>query len=264
MDQKDTFQALVPACRVFFDEFLKSDFFVLEQGKRVLVTPTGARCARFYGVGELEGEETRGKIVRVTVNDSTASLHIYTSRGTPLGTSIPTNLAEKGTLIAFYGNVHLSEDAGKRKRAFILAEELRAVEELVRTNWILSTAERTLERIERVRVSLSSGRDRKGKEVDLDRLKETIEHYALDDDKLDAFASMAINAVKSLWLQYRETTREMIAELLKRAGKSGMNRDAIMNALKTKGLPETWINEMIDELIIEGKCYELVSGVLTC
>ena len=266
MDRKNSNQALVPACRVFFDEFLKSDLFIQEQGKRVLVTPTGARCTRLYGVGELKGVETRGKIVRVTVNDSTASLHIYTNKEAELRTIIPANAPGKEYFIAFSGNVHLLEGAKKKQQAFILAEEFGAVEERVRNSWILSTAEHTLERIEWIRINLSSRKEKKEENVlvDLDRLKDALEHYALDDEKLDAFANTAINAVKSLWQQYRETTREMIGELVKNAGKSGVERDKVVSALKTKGLPEAWIEDMIDELIMEGQCQASDTDVLSC
>jgi Glu-tRNA(Gln) amidotransferase subunit E-like FAD-binding protein len=99
--------------------------------------------------------------------------------------------------------------------------------------------------------------------LDLALIPEVLEHYALDDEKLDALASTAINAVKSMWQQYHTTTREQIEELVKHAGKRGMEREKILGALKTKGLPEEWINDLIDELIIEGRCYESISGVLT-
>ena len=269
MYRKNQNHALILACRVFFDEFLKSDLFVHEQGMMFLVTPTGARCARLYGVGELKGVAQRGKIVRVTVNDSTASLNIYTNKDAQLGTIRNAGAAEKRAFIAFSGTVHQREGAGKRKRAIILAEEIGRVAESVRDSWILSTAWQTLERIERLRINLSLKKKDLSKKQDsmlLDTaiLKETLEHYALADDKLDALASTAINAVKSMWQQYRETTRGLIGELVKKAGKSGMEREKIMSALKTKGLPEAWIEDVIDELIMEGQCYESDSGVLTC
>ncbi|MDI6886205.1 MAG: hypothetical protein QMD22_07700 [archaeon] len=95
-------------------------------------------------------------------------------------------------------------------------------------------------------------------------LKEALEHYALDNDKLDALASTAINVVKSMWQQYRETTRGLIGEMVKKAGKSGMERDKVVQALKTKGLEEGLVEDVIDELIQEKRCYELDIGVLKC
>ena len=257
---------MVPACRVFFSEILKSDLFVPEHGKTFLVTPTGARCARLYGVAELKGVEQRGTIFRVTVNDSTASLPIYTDKALQLG-PVQGTAGEKRTFIAFNGTVHVREGAEMR-RLIILAEEIGAVEEHVRKSWILATAWQTLERIEKLRIIRSVKKNDVAKKeestiLDLALIPEVLEHYALDDEKLDALASTAINAVKSMWQQYHTTTREQIEELVKHAGKRGMEREKILGALKTKGLPEEWINDLIDELIIEGRCYESISGVLT-
>ena len=240
-----------------------SDLFVPEHGKTFLVTPTGAQCARFYGVGEIKGVAQRGTIFRVTVNDSTASLNIYTGKTLQPGPEQAT-AAEKKTIIAFISNVRVREIAGKRK-PIILAEEVGAVEEHVRKSWILATAWQTLERIEKLRINLSAGKEKKSDEVlDQGRLKVMWEHYALDDDKLDALAGTAINAVKSMWQQYHSTTRELIVELVKKAGKHGMERDRILSALKMKESPQDWIDDVIDELIMEGRCYESSSGVLTC
>jgi RPA family protein len=265
MPRKNQNHALVPACRVFFSEILKSDLFVPEHGKTFLVTPTGARCARLYGVAELKGVEQRGTIFRVIVNDSTASLHIYTDKA--LQPRLEQTAGEKRTFIAFNGTVLVREGAEMR-RLIILAEEIGAVEEHVRKSWILATAWQTLERIEKLRIIRSVKKNDVAKKeestiLDLALIPEVLEHYALDDEKLDALASTAINAVKSVWQQYHTTTREQIEELVKHAGKRGMEREKILGTLKTKGLPEEWINDLIDELIIEGRCYESISGVLT-
>ncbi len=258
--QKNLKHALVPTCRVFFDEFLKSDFIVQENGMAVLVTPTCARCDRLFGVGEVKEVETRGNIARIKLTDLTAPLTIYTNKAIPVE-GVKTNAGEKRTYLAFLGNVHLREGAGKRN--IILAEEVETVEERVRNGWILTTAWRTMERIELLR-STSSSKNQEQENVFSDKgiLKEALEHYALDNDKLDAFASTAINAVKSMWQDYHTTTKETIVELVRKAEKSGVGREKLVRALKNKGLKEEWIEEVIDELIMEGQCYETDSGVL--
>jgi hypothetical protein len=261
MHQKNLKHALVPACRVFFDEFLMSDFFMHEDGMPFLVTPTGAKCDRLFGVGEVREVARRGKISRVTISDSTASLNIYTNKGIERGRIINAHEAEKRSYIAFLGKVRLREGAGTGKRAIILAEEVRAAEERERNGWIVNTAWRTIERIELLR-----SKKQDSMLLDTAILKEALEHYAIDDDKLDALARTAINAVKSVWQQYHETTREMIVEMVKRAGKSGMERGELVRALKLKkqGLTEELVDEVIDTLILEKRCYELDNGVLTC
>jgi len=254
--QKNLKHALVPTCRVFFDEFLKSDFIVQENGMTVLVTPTCARCDRLFGVGEVKEVEIRGNIARIKLTDLTASLTIYTNKSI-YGEYITANTGQKKAFLVFLGNVHLREGAGKRN--IILAEEVETVEERVRNGWILTTAWRTMERIELLRSAISS---KNQENVFSDNFKEALEHYALDNDKLDAFASTAINAVKSMWQHYHTTTKEMIVELVNKANRKGMEREKLVRVLKNKGLKEEWVEEVIDELIMEGQCYETDSGVL--
>lgn len=268
MHSKNVNHAIEPTCRVFFAELVKSDFFLHENGTAVLVTPTGAKCKKLFGVGEVQDVETRGKIARIQLNELTASLNVYTK--TILVENTLTGIqAEKKTIIAFLGTVHVREGAGKSRRFIILADDVGAVEERVRNRWILTTAKRTMERIELLRTNLPLEKNELSERPgslppETIILKETMEHYALDNDTLDELAGMAINAVTNLWQHYHTTTKEEIVALIKKAGIRGMERDKIVRTLKTKGLPETLMEEVIDELIMERRCYESESGVLKC
>ena len=265
MHRKNLTHALVPTCRVFFDEFLKSDFYIKENGMTVLVTPTCAKCTRLFGVGEVKEVETRGNITRIKLDDLTATLTIYTNKPVQLERTARAKSDDgKKTFIAFLGNVHVREGAEKSKRVILLAEDIGAVEEPVRNGWILNTAWRTMERIELLRSTISSKKEQETVFSDNVIPKEAVAHYTLDNDKLDAFTSTAINAVKSLWLHYQTTTSERILEMVKKAGKSGMERDQLVRALKNEWLNAEWVEEVIDELIIDGQCYESDGGVLRC
>ncbi|MCK4475428.1 MAG: hypothetical protein KAU16_01740 [Methanophagales archaeon] len=232
-----------PACRVFFEELLKSDFFVKENEETFLVTPTCARCNRLFGVGEVKEVEKRGNITKIQINDLTATLNIYTDKVISLGNKF----------LAFVGNLHVHEGAGKSKGVLILIEEAGAVGENVRNNWIISTARRTMERIELLREKALPKKH---------WLKEALEHYAIDDDKLDFWGDMAINTVKGMWEDYNKTAKEMVLEVLGESGKSSVGRIKLAKELKKKGLMEEWVEEVIDELIGEGRCYEPEVGVL--
>ncbi len=91
---------------------------------------------------------------------------------------------------------------------------------------------------------------------------EAMQHYAIDDDNLNALADMAINAVKGVWQYYSKTTKEMVLDALKAADKGRMERMKITNELENRGLAEEWIEEVIEELIAEGRCYEPEEGFL--
>jgi RPA family protein len=264
MHKKDSTHAFVPTCRVFFDEFLKSDFILQETGTPCLVTPTGAQCKRLFGVGKVAEVETRGNIVRIKLNDLTATLSIYTKKHPQLEQVITADVVHNKTFIAFCGKVHVREGAGKSRRVILLADDVGTVEERVRNGWILTTAWRTVERIEALRIPLSLEKREGNLFSDRSCLNDAVEHYALDNDKLDALASTAINAVTRVRQQYHITAREMIVERVKNAKKGGMEREKLVSALKDKGLQEAWIEDIIDELILDGQCYESDSGSLKC
>ncbi len=241
MQEQEEEQKLKPACRIFFAELLKSDLFVREHGETFLVTPTCAKCNRLFGVGEVKEVEKRGNITKIKISDPTDTLNIYTDK-----------ILELDKFMAFVGNLHVRVRE-KSKGFLILVEEAGAVEEGVRNNWIISTARRTLERIELLRAK----EQEKAKQA-----KQALEHYAVDDDKLDFWENMAINTVKGVWKDYSKTSEEMVLEVLEEAGRSSVERIKLVKELKRKGLAEEWIEEVIDELIGEGRCYEPEVGVL--
>ncbi len=238
MQEQEEEQKLKPACRIFFAELLKSDLFVREHGETFLVTPTCAKCNRLFGVGEVKEVEKRGNITKIKISDPTDTLNIYTDK-----------ILELDKFMAFVGNLHVRVRE-KGKGFLILVEEAGAVEEGVRNNWIISTARRTLERIELLRAK------------EQEKAKQALEHYAVDDDKLDFWENMAINTVKGVWKDYSKTSEEMVLEVLEEAGRSSVERIKLVKELKRKGLAEEWIEEVIDELIGEGRCYEPEVGVL--
>jgi RPA family protein len=242
------------ACRVFFEELSKSDFFIKENGRTFIITPTCARCNRLFGVGEVEEVEKRGDITKIRINDLTTSLNIYTNKQ-----FITANTAEKRAFIAFIGNLHARGGGGN---VIILAEEVEVVEENVRNNGILTTAQRTMERIELLRKcsfewqspSIAEGNTKKGD------FSDALKHYAIYDDKLDELVKMVIKAVKGVWRDYSKTTGGMILEILENT--KCMKQDKLIKKLMKKGLEEAWIEEVINELIEGGRCYTPEAGVL--
>ena len=241
-------------CRVFFEELSESDYVIKENGMTSIITPTCARCNRLFGVGEVEGVERRGNIAKIKINDLTAALNIYTNK--PYMT---TNTAEKRDFVAFSGIVHAREGAGNFS---VLAEKVEAVEENARNNWVLTTAKRTMERLE---LLLNSSFDCQSSAIAEDNAKTGVfmkaqEHYAICDDKLDELAKMAITAVNDVWQKHSKTTREMILEIFKNT--KCMEHDKVIKELMKKGFEEAWVEEVIDELIAGGRCYAPEAGML--
>ncbi|MBN1454753.1 MAG: hypothetical protein JW945_00660 [Methanomicrobia archaeon] len=259
MEELKRARTLIPACRVFFAEFLHSDLFIEEAGATTLITPTGARCQLLYTVGAIESVETRGNIVRIQLNDTTASVPVFAPQG--LYPAEPTTEGAKAErYLAVSGTVNVRMHADGSKRALILAEALGFVEDRARAAWLLTTAMRTMERIEQLRIFSSDLSSLMG--VPSEHVRE---HYALDTEHLDALAGMAIIAVTGLLAHYRAQTRSLIEEQIKKLGKSGLDRAQLLDRLRRgQGFPETWVGEVLDGLILEGRCSESESGVVRC
>ncbi len=220
------------ACRVFFRELAVSDLIVGD----TVVTPTCARCSTLFGVGELEEMEKRGRITRLMIHDSTGSLSIYTDADITL---------EPHVLLAFIGEVPVRHSG---KGFFILCRNIREVATIVRENWILSTAIRTVERADLLRAS-----------DDIPEWKRrALEHYG--DAKVDECVNGAVEAVQRLWQHYNMTAKDIILDFLSRAGTA--TRERLMEELNAKGLEGAWIEDVIDELIAEARCYEPELGSL--
>jgi RPA family protein len=259
MDKIKRARTQVPACRVFFAEFLHSDLFIEEAGVTTLITPTGARCQRHYAVGAVEAVETRGNVVRIQLNDTTASIPVFAPQDRYPAERVKEQAGVEQYL-AVIGTVHARTGADGSKRALILAKALGIVEERARAAWLLTTAMRTIERIEQLRIFSGEPNSRSG--MSSGRVRE---HYALDNEHLDALAGTAINAVNGLLTHYRAQTRALIMEQITTAGKSRLDRSRLLDRLRRgQGLPETWVGEIIDGLILEGQCSESESGVLQC
>jgi len=256
----------VPTCRVFFEELLKSDFFVKENEETFLVTPTCARCSRLFGVGEIKEVEKRGNITKVKISDPTATFDIYTDK------ALLDLKPKKYLAFVAYLRPHLRAHAhagkNKGKAVLTLVEEAGVVDENVRTNWIINTGRRTMERIELLRKNLSLEKKalpkKQEKVFSESTLKQAMEHYAIDDDKLNYWQGRAIDAVNDVWLRHGKTAKEMVLDMLEPgvSGKSSVERIKLTEELKKRGLMEEWTEEVIDELIVEGRCYEPEVGML--
>ena len=264
MQNQNLKSAPAPTCRVFFEELLKSDCLVEEHGETHLVTPTCARCNRLFGVGEIKEVEKRGNITKIKISDPTATFGIYTDKAL-----LDLKPKEYLAFVAYlrprlHAHAHAGKNKGKGKAVLTLVEEAGVVDENVRTNWILNTGRRTMERIELLRKALPEKQGKEFSESTWKQAKQAMEHYASDDDKLNYWQGRAIDAVNDVWQRHGKTAKEMVLDILEQgvSGKSSVERIKLMEELKKRGLMEEWVEEVIDELIVEGRCYEPEVGML--
>ena len=223
------------ACRVFFKELMSSDFVI----DNTVVTPTCARCSTLFGVGEVKEVERRGRITKLRIDDSTAVINLYTDIEMTF---------KPESFVAFLGNIRIRHH---ESGFLILGREMAMVDSTVRDNWILSTAIRTMRRIELLRSLMPMPATT--------WMRKALTHYG-NSNKLEECESTAIEAVQQLRQHYNRTTKDIALDLLNTLDKC--TRERLMAELEKRGLKGAWIEEVIDELIADGMCYEPEAGVL--
>ncbi|MCD6203978.1 MAG: hypothetical protein J7I99_06475 [Methanophagales archaeon] len=222
------------ACRVFFKELMSSDFVI----DNTVVTPTCARCSTLFGVGEVKEVERRGRITKLRIDDSTAVINLYTDIEMTF---------KPESFVAFLGNIRIRHH---ESGFLILGREMAMVDSTVRDNWILSTAIRTMRRIELLRSMTPVP-------AATTWMRKALTHYG---NKLEECESTAIKAVQQLWQYYNRTAKDVALDFLNTVDKC--SRERLIAELEKKGLEGAWIEEAIDELIADGMCYEPEAGVL--
>jgi len=90
-------------------------------------------------------------------------------------------------------------------------------------------------------------------------MREALTHYG-NSNKLEECESTAIKAVQQLWLRYNRTAKDVAIDFLNTVDKC--SRERLIAELEKKGLEGAWVEEVIEELIADGMCYEPEAGVL--
>ncbi|MHC1636046.1 MAG: hypothetical protein ACXQTS_05440 [Candidatus Methanospirareceae archaeon] len=231
-------QDLRPSCRVFIAELLKSDFYFKEGEDLFIITPTCAICGKFFGIAKIEVRGRRNDLFKLDIMDYTASIEGYTRKSLP----------EAG-ILAFLGKLQVYN-----KNVTILVEEVRIAGEIERDIYTISTARRTLERIERMYRLLKVKEEgwHGGKS---EWIKKAFEHYSINEERLEGIRNKVIEVVKDIEERYSRRVEEMVIEELKR-GKREIEMEELKRILRGKGIRGEWVEEIIGEIIEEGRCYE--------
>jgi len=142
-----------PARRVFAAEYNRSDMKVKEgEGQyapNFVVTPTGARCNRVFIVGVLTEVEDIGNdepYYRARISDPTGTFYVYSGQYQPEATQTLSNM-EPPEFVAVTAKTDLLERDGDAIPT-LRPEAVSKVDRKERDRWIVTTARRTLERLD--------------------------------------------------------------------------------------------------------------------
>jgi len=310
-----------PAWRVFAYEFNKSTLQLKEEddnGPTYVISPTGAKINRLFVVGVLtEVEKVRSNegLWRAHVADPTGSFTVYSGKYQSEGASFLAN-AEAPQFVAVLGRARLytRDDISY---ASIWSNEVSTTTETVRNNWVLTTAERTLDRLDALKIALSAGLE--GDALRTKLLNSDVSPLLADgviragpsyngSDVIADLAPVIASAIDAVveprgftpanegpparsitegstiqingpehgqtsevtQAQEDSSATDALAKNKERVlltmneldGGSGVPYDRLIETLESHGLEEQDVEEAVQELMDEGKCYEPKLGIL--
>lgn len=247
--------------RIFAGEFNQSAHLI-EQGdppRLGILTLSGGWCYRIFVVGALvEVEGSKGQVHRARLADPTGAFDIrFYQQGVP-----PARTIEEITPPAFIALSGLAKISGGReqKRVFIEPEMVTPVDRKSRDCWVLSTAERTISRLETLAGVI------KGNSSE-DCALEAVTRYQLTIEDLYRLRDMVEGALKTVssisyppppsMMDAREVVLAIISSHPPPVSISVVVGDAVC-----QGLREDDVRQCLLQLLEEGECYSPRNGYI--
>jgi RPA family protein len=176
------------ARRLFAKELQASTLFYKEHddtyAPQYLLTPTGAKCNRVFVVGTLTEKENVGVDAdywRARIADPTGVFPIYAGQYQQQAVTQLSSI-EVPSFVAVIGKLNIFQADEGPVKVSVRPEFMNVVDAETRDRWVLETAEKTLERIERLQ---HSG----------ENMARVRDYYGTDTS---SFAAVVIEAVKTL------------------------------------------------------------------
>ncbi|MFO7925817.1 MAG: hypothetical protein ACQET5_04155 [Halobacteriota archaeon] len=199
------------AYRIFAAEFDGAELSYSESDEErapnYVVTPTGARINRLFAVGVLtEVEDVNQEMIRGRLVDPTGAFVTYAGQYQPEALAA-LERADPPAFFALSGKARTYEpDDGDRIYTSVRPESVSEVDAETRDRWVVTTAERTLERIGAMAAAIESGlagEQLRAALVDAgvdDRLADgvalALDYYGTSPGYLAALREVAIDAVR--------------------------------------------------------------------
>ena len=234
------------AYRLFAAEFDDSEFDYSESDEErapnYVVTPTGARVNRLFAVGVLtEVEDVNPEMVRGRVVGPTGAFVTYAGQYQPDALTF-LERADPPTFLALSGKARTFEpDDGDRIYTSVRPESVSEVDAETRDRWVVTTAERTLERIGIMASAIEAGlggEQLRAALVDAgvdERLADgvalALDYYGTTPAYLDALRETALDALRVVSGEKDEVSRLDVAP------DEGMGDASALATLDLSGAP---------------------------
>ena len=288
-----------------------------EHGPSYIISPTGAKINRIFVVGvltEVENVRSSDDRWRARIADPTGTFTVYAGKYQPEAAAFLAQ-SEVPQFVAVLGRARLYT-RDETLYVSIWSKEINPTTEAVRNNWVIATAERTLDRVEALKIALSTGLQSNtlrtklldsgvnvvladgitravlsynGSDVIADIvpvIASAIEAVAepreftpanVDPQRARAADDAVIGKNERVHEQIDEATaqedsaatatlarnkEQVLLKMNELDAGSGVPYDRLIETLEAQSLDEDEVEEAVQELMDEGKCYEPKIGIL--
>jgi uncharacterized protein len=252
------------AARVFAGEYNASTLQVRTEGSEDpwIVTPGGAWCRGVYLAGALTEVDGSGDMIRCRIADPTGAFELVTGgRKTTLSDSIR-NLPIP-SFVTVVGQARMYRK-GEQVLLSVRPDDVRVVDRRVRDQWVLSTAESTLMRLDAMQLSLTTP-------LADERVVAACRHYTTTPAKLEELAQMVGDAVQSIKPAAPVPTetgqpgqpdlRDVVLGIVKgTAGPRGIAIEEVIVQAAALGIAKEAVLSNLESLILEDECYQPQKG----
>ncbi|MGA2933534.1 MAG: hypothetical protein ABSD81_00060 [Methanomicrobiales archaeon] len=241
---------------LFAGEFNRSDLVAPSgepEGQPSLLTPTGLSLQRLTIVGALtEVEGNSGDFVHARVADPTGAFTLRSGWHRPEVTGALARI-EPPSFVAVTATPMLTSRS-PASRMVLLPEAVAEVDRLARDTWVITTAEMTIGRLERLSAALIG----KVQEPAMDQI---IAHYRITPSLLMELADMVEVALASAGGAGEKTKaenvdpKELVLAFLAARPKELVPFEMVLGELGRHGIGTEAGTRALNELLAEGECY---------
>jgi uncharacterized protein len=249
------------AVRLFAGEFSQSTLTVPgedEKSSAWVVTPSGAFCRLVFLAGALVEVQEQGDMLSARVADPTGGFDLICGGNSPeIAASI--RKIPLPSFVSVSGRAQLYRREGIAVPT-IRPDQIHAIDRRVRDQWIITTAQATLARLELMHRALQ------GACTD-SRILQACLHYSLTRKNLDELAALVASALASVSPSQETDSavhvdpREMIMEYIRTTGgPRGVAVDEILNMAQLRAVSTEAVLAALESLITEDECYQPQKG----
>lgn len=246
-----------------------------------LITPIGTKVNRVLVVGvvtEVDNIGADNNIWRARIVDPTGAFVVYAGQYQPEA-SIFISTVEIPAYVAIVGKAraYIPEDGSVY--VSIRPEEINVVESSIRDQWLVDTAELTLDRIDTYSMALSTGL--KGSDLYdylvqnnvspelADGITLSLGYYQTDEGYIEELKTVVRDCLELIEVGASESSEngpdieEFLVEIMKEMDEGkGVDYGALIDLAQERGISEKTVEEAVGSMLSNGKCYEPRIGII--